>query len=242
MIVYEFSLDEEPPELSLWRLGADNSLTQGTPPWSDEDGWPIGVASLNGEYVMAVVSDPTSDEFRPHRSEDGLTWDPLTESVKLEEAVYLWRMDRHGDGLLVFGELREQRCTDAGAGSSCAPVQAIWQSDDGIEWKLVESLASRPIVSPLVGSGELGLVALGLENFDSPTPQPIYLSKDGEDWVRPENLTLFDPAASWSWGNIPAVSDDTIIIHRTSEGDLGPDASGDPQKYWLIIGKLLEER
>jgi hypothetical protein len=151
-------------------------------------------------------------------------------------------MDRHGDSLLVFGQLDESRCTDIGSLESCESAQAIWRSEDGVEWSSAVIGPDRPLFSELVGSGPLGLVALGQPDFEDRSPRPIYFSKTGEDWVQAENLTLFEPEATWSWENLPAISEDTIIIPRVSFYEGNPTSSqSEREKYSLIIGRLTED-
>jgi hypothetical protein len=249
LITTTWTDDDAPPVFDVVMLGSDNTLTAGVTPWSEEYPNPIGIAAFGDGYVVASVSDQHTGDFRVHYTEDGLNWTVLNDSVSPEGAGFLWRMDRQGDSLLVFGELDERVCTDTGTGQTCRSAQAVWTSNDGIEWTSATLDSERRITGHVVGSGPLGLIAIGESDFENRSPQPIYFSVDGHNWDRAPNLTLFEPAASWSWENLAAISHDTVIIPRISLYDDEPFSSSTtpessfttPEKYWLIVGKLLEQ-
>jgi hypothetical protein len=233
--------DNAPPLFDVVMLGSDNTLTPGVVPWDEDYPYPMGVVAFGDGYLVATVPQPPASDFRVSYTEDGANWTVLNDSVELEGAGYVWRMDRHRNRLLVFGELDEPVCTDTGSGQTCRSVQAVWTSQDGIEWTNVNLGPVQPIISYLGGPGPLGLIAIGESDHENRSPQPVYFSVNGESWERVENLTLYEPGASWAWMNLAAVSEDTVVIPRISlyEDDMSSSFSN-PEQYWLIVGKLIE--
>lgn len=241
VVTSRWTTDDTPPTFELWKLSANDTMSPVLDPWTDESPWPIGFAPLGDGYIVATTAEPPSAEVTFLYTDDGTSWTQLADTTSIPDAAYVWHLAKHGEKLLLFGQLDETRCTNDGRGQDCDEVSGLWTSVDGYSWEPAGAGPEGPIGSFTVGSGPLGLIAVGQPPFDADLPQPIYLSTDGTDWVRAPGFSLYEPETSWSWGNIPAVSDDTIIVPRVSFYEGGPASSIQNEHHWLIIGKLIDQ-
>ncbi len=231
------------PNSQAWLMGASNALVPVDLPLDlpFESGWydqSIGIAGDAGGFLLATAGYDAQQMSIWH-SPDGRTWTELAARTTLDNAAYVWNLQQHRDKYFVVGEGIETVCSDLADGSNvCTNLLSLWSSPDGQDWARVFTSSGEAVSSYEIGSGPLGLVAVGADSpwSDSQNPRPIYLSSDGEEWERAGAMNLSDPDGHWWWAQRPAVGEAVVLIPGSSYDESSGFEADAP---FLIVGKLL---
>jgi hypothetical protein len=227
-----------PDAHQAWLIGPDNVPSQANLPidlWENDES--IGLVGSDEGFVLGTAEYGSPHSMQIWFSQDGYDWAEVAAKTSIEDAAYVWNLQRHQDTFFVVGEGAETNCINASDGGDvCGQVVGMWSSPDGADWKRVFTTSGEPVGAYELGSGPLGLVALSGFNSDRPLPRPIYLS-DGDYWNRAGNLALMHPDAQWWWASMPAVGADTIVIPGSA---FDPSSIENEDTPFLIVGRLLD--
>lgn len=227
-----------PDAHQAWLIGPDNVPRQTNLPigfWDSNES--IGLVGSDEGFVLGTAQNGSPRSMRIWFSSDGYEWDEIAATTSIENAVYVWHLQRHSNRYFVVGEGAETNCaTIDDDGSFCEQLVGLWSSPDGADWERVFTASGEPVGAYEIGSGPMGLVAMAYS--DRPLPRPLYLSPDGSTWERAGNLALLYPDAEWWWASVPAVGNDTILFpgsaFRATGGGVEEDTS------FLVVGRLVD--
>jgi hypothetical protein len=170
-------------------------------------------------------------------SGQGSEWTEVAVTTSIEDAAFVWNLQRHRNRYFVVGEGAESSCND----EFCDQLVGMWSSPDGSAWDRVLTQSGNPVAAYEIGSGPLGLVAVAAEQYISDTspsgPRPLYFSPDAVQWQAAGSLAFLHPDVVWWYTQQPAVGDDAIVIPGSAyDGTAGEDSD----QPFLIVGRLLE--
>jgi hypothetical protein len=233
------SYEAGPDAYRAWLIDPDNVPQPANLPagfW--EGGESIGLAGWDEGFLLATADYGSPRSLQIWFSQDGQEWEEIAATTSIENAAYIWNMQRHRDTFFVVGEGAETTCQAGGDGSNfCQQLVGLWSPPDGADWERVFTTSGEPVGAYELGSGPLGLVAISAEFYgERPPPRPIYLSA-GDSWERAGNLALLHPDAEWWWASQPAVGTDTIVIPGSA---FDPRSSVNDEQPFLIIGRLVD--
>ncbi|MDX2344816.1 MAG: hypothetical protein QNL12_14345, partial [Acidimicrobiia bacterium] len=195
----------------------------------------VELAGSDEGFILATSSYGSDVSLSVWHSVDGHDWKLLTQSEPLEEAQYAWNLQRHRTKYFVVGEGSELRCVATSQGEQCTSLIQLWSSPDGGAWSRVVTDAGDSVSTFDVGSGPLGLVAIGQNVFDGTYPRSVYTSVDGASWELANDFALLHPTADWWWIDTPAVSEDTIVMVGSASWE-----TGEPRDQpFVIIGRVV---
>jgi hypothetical protein len=229
-----------PDAHQAWLIGPDNVPQPASLPvgfWEGDD--TIGLAGSDEGFVLATTSHGSPRSLQIWFSQDGQEWREIAATTSIENAAYIWNLQRHQDTFFVVGEGAETNCrANEDGGNFCQQLIGLWSSPDGADWERVFTASGEPVGAYELGSGPLGLVAISAEVYgERPPPRPIYLS-DGDSWERAGNLALMHPDAEWWWASRPAVGTDTILIPGSAYSPVS--SVDDNEQPFLIVGRLVD--
>lgn len=225
------AIADAPSRQSAWLVDGDHRLRETALPL-DFTGEIMGLGGSEDGFVLAAPVASTGVII--WYSGDGAHWERIVASAPLDDVQWFWNLERHRSRYFVVGQDVESRClTSAELGTYCSQLVHLWSSPDGGAWDQVRTDKGESVASSQVGSGPLGLVALGQDYYSPVLPRPIYLSPDGAAWQRLGNLTLFATDSSW-WAETPAVGTSTIVIPGSLYNEQTNADTG-----FLIVGHLL---
>lgn len=221
-------------EPQAWLVGPDRTLqTAPPPPHPPSAEYPVSVSGTDDGYILAVI-DPEAAVTAMWHSEDGMSWSLLNDAVDFGDAQLFWGLQSHFGRYYLAGEAPE--CEGNGAENECRYAVSLWSSSDGAAWDRVTTSAGQPLGAQEIGSGPLGLVAIGQPYSDDNQPRSLYLSADGTTWEQTAGFTVFDPTADWWWTSRPSVGTDTILIPGSSfQETTGADRS------FLLVGRIVDQ-
>jgi hypothetical protein len=227
-------------DMQAWMLGNDGALELVAllPERSPEEET-LGLVGYDEGFLLASARFGSARQMVVWSSTDGQTWTELGATTTLDEATYVWNLQRHRDKFFVVGEGAETACsTTESGGDECTRRVGMWSSPDGTNWARVFTSSGESVSSYEIGSGTLGLVAVGTESWDqAQIPRPIYLSGDGAEWERAGALNLFYPGNYWWWIQRPAVGTDTVLLPGSA---FDQSSEFDSDAPFLIVGRLVD--
>jgi hypothetical protein len=229
---YWSEADDALSEPAAWLVDADRAVHSVPPPLSADDVWMSGLTGSGDGYVL-IIDGADPGTLTIWQSNDGINWSVRGESAPLGTAQIAGNLQSHRNRLFAVGQTLA--CLPAGEGGDCQPGVGIWSSADGVAWDRVMTTLGDPVEAYAVGSGPLGLAAVGQPPTDDAAPRRMYLSADGATWEQAGGLTLFDPTADFWWMARPVVGSDAILIPGSSYRE----TSG-TERTFLVVGRLVD--
>ncbi|MEA2000697.1 MAG: hypothetical protein U9N84_02230 [Actinomycetota bacterium] len=243
ILVFTETWDHEGPgERQAWLVGTDLTPRRAsTPDDALTDYGPLGLVGSDEGFVVTTSTGNRGDNISVWHSGDGTVWSQIAESASIDDARYVWNLQRHRSTYFVVGEGLETTCsTTLDSGEICQQSVGLWTSPDGVAWDRVVTKTGEPLAAYEVASGPMGLVAVGQESFDTTLPRSLYFSLDAVTWEHSTDLSLLHPDATWWWVNNPAVGSDTIIIAGASFNE---QTSGfDSDEPFVIVGRVIDDQ
>jgi hypothetical protein len=228
-----------PDAYQAWLIGPDNEPRLANLPigfWESDGS--IGLVGSDEGFVLGTAQSGSPQSMQIWFSQNGYDWEEIAATTSIENASYIWNLQRHQDNFYVVGEGAEANCSHINDGF-CQQIGGLWSSADGTDWARVVTASGEPVRAYDFGSGPLGLVAMAADFYgNQPLPRPIYLSRDGSSWERAGNLALVHADAEWWWASLPAVGADTIVIPGVASD---PSSSVNTDMPFLIVGRLIND-
>ena len=229
-----------PDAYQAWLIGPDNVPKQANLPidfWQSEES--IGLVGSDEGFLLATVQAGSPRSMKVWFSPDGYEWSEMAATTSIENAAYVWNLQRHNDRYFVVGEGAESNCSTTEDGNNvCQQLVGLWSSPDGADWERVFTASGEAVGAYEIGSGPLGLAAMAVDFYsDTQLPRPLYLSPDGSTWERAGNLAFMHPDAEWWWVSLPAVGTDTIVVPGSA---FLPSLDTDDDIPFLIVGRVVD--
>ena len=120
------------------------------PPGLTETDDTIGLVGSDEGFLVATAQFGSPRTMTIWFSPNGEDWTELAATTTIENAAYVWNLQRHHDKLFVVGEGAETNCgtTDDG-GSFCQQLVGLWSSPDGADWERVFTTSGENTDTPM---------------------------------------------------------------------------------------------